>query len=269
LDELKTRGRYFEPAPNVGGSNAVTLPAAVKTEKPNVPGYPNTPEKPNAPVYPEKPNAPVYAVTLPAPAPNYGGVKPDSPKYETMVPNANAGANPNTGGGSSGNASGGATQYRHGSLPGGGHGPLAVAFIPFQESALPQYSPDDGLSRGTLFPGLDLPFMNRVNSGNPYAGTPLGELTAISFAAHELTLYLDTHTDDREAFGLLREMLALKKEARRRYTERFGPVSPDDLLEQREFNWTRSPFPWEYAFGGAYGTANASNARYGFAEGDK
>jgi len=133
-----------------------------------------------------------------------------------------------------------------GTLPGGGHAPLAASWTPYQDSAEPMYSSAEALSRGTLFPGLDLPFKNIINQGTPYAGTPLGDLFAISFAAHELVLYLDTHTDDTEAFGVLRELLALKQEAHKRYVEKYGPVNTDDLIEQSSYTWTKSPFPWEY-----------------------
>jgi spore coat protein JB len=125
--------------------------------------------------------------------------------------------------------------------------PLAAGYVPEQISARPVYEASDALTRGTLFPGLDLPFMNVVNKGSPYAGTHLGELMAISFVTHELTLYLDTHTQDREALELLRHMLALKKEARERYTRLHGPISADDMPSGTAFGWTRSPWPWEAA----------------------
>ena len=48
------------------------------------------------------------------------------------------------------------------------------------------------LARGTLFPGLDLPFMNLVNKPADLS-TPLCELMAMDFVIRELNLYLDTH----------------------------------------------------------------------------
>ncbi|MDR2420574.1 MAG: spore coat protein CotJB [Oscillospiraceae bacterium] len=133
--------------------------------------------------------------------------------------------------------------WKTGDLP--GSAPLAAGYVPEQRSARPVYEAADALTRGTLFPGLDLPFMNVVNKDSPYAGTHLGELMAISFVTHELTLYLDTHTQDREAFELLRNMLALKKEAHERYARLYGPVSADDMPGGTAFSWTRSPWPWE------------------------
>ena len=125
------------------------------------------------------------------------------------------------------------------------HPQLAVAFVNPQRNAQERYDPAEALARGTLFPELDLPFMNIVNQPSKYAGTPLGELTAISFVAHELMLYLDTHGNDAEAFAMLQQMLRLKKEAHKRYTERFGPVTFSDMEFESDYTWTRDPWPWD------------------------
>ena len=79
--------------------------------------------------------------------------------------------------------------YKCGSLP--ECSPLALAVMPVQDEHSPYYEKDDALNRGTLFPGLDLPFKNIINKSNPYAGTPLGEVMALDFVIKELNLYLD------------------------------------------------------------------------------
>ena len=70
--------------------------------------------------------------------------------------------------------------------------PLANPYVPFQLENAPKYEARKGLVRGTLFPGLDLPFMGMVNQTEKPV-TPLSELQALSFAVQELALYLDTH----------------------------------------------------------------------------
>ncbi|MBR5381653.1 MAG: spore coat protein CotJB [Oscillospiraceae bacterium] len=124
--------------------------------------------------------------------------------------------------------------------------PLAAAIVPAQASATPRYSNSDALTRGTLFPGLDLPFLNKVNKTHPYAGTPLGELMALEFIVKELNLYLDTHAGDEKAFTLMRSMTALLKEAHERYVELFGPVTLTDLAASGSYTWLSGPWPWEY-----------------------
>ena len=133
--------------------------------------------------------------------------------------------------------------YKQGSLP--ECAPLALSYTPMQAEAKPKYDAAQALSRGTLFPGLDLPFMNIVNKLNRDK-TPLGEMQALHFVCYELKLYLDTHQNDKEAFAALRSMLKLTEEAHRRYVELFGPVNENDLLTQESYTWVSDPWPWNY-----------------------
>ena len=49
-----------------------------------------------------------------------------------------------------------------GTLP--ARAPLANPYVPFQDENPMQYEAKKGLIRGTLFPGLDLPFLGMVNT---------------------------------------------------------------------------------------------------------
>ena len=133
--------------------------------------------------------------------------------------------------------------YKKGWLP--ECAPLALAYVPKQQSANPSYEPREALCRGTLFPGLDLPFMNIVNKSN-LGNTPLIELMAIDFVCYELTLYLDTHKDDTEAFEVYQSFLRLKKEAHKRYVEQYGPLKHSDMINANCFTWLNNPWPWDY-----------------------
>ena len=55
--------------------------------------------------------------------------------------------------------------------------PLANPYVPFQAENPPKYELGKALVRGTLFPGLDLPFMGMFNK-NELPVTPLTELQA-------------------------------------------------------------------------------------------
>ena len=133
--------------------------------------------------------------------------------------------------------------YKKGTLP--ECAPLALAYVPMQQSSETAYDPEDALKRGTLFPGLDLPFMNMVNTAD-MSGTPLGEVMALQFVSHELHLYLDTHPNDTEAFAMLKKMLALTREAKKRYVAKYGPLCPKDLEYSQKFDWLEDPWPWMY-----------------------
>ncbi len=136
-----------------------------------------------------------------------------------------------------------ACDYTSGMLP--SCAPLAMAYTPMQPGSSPRYEADQALIRGTLFPGLDLPFMNIVNTKS-MTDTALGELMALRFVCDELKLYLDTHSGDKEAFALLKDMLALAREAHRRYVEKYGPVKFDDLESADSYTWLDNPWPWNY-----------------------
>ena len=123
--------------------------------------------------------------------------------------------------------------------------PLAAAYVPMQRSVEPNYDANLALSRGTLFPGLDLPFMNLVNPD--LEQTPMTEMMAIDFVADELELYLDTHDKDREAFELYQTILTLQREARERFIRRCGPIQQSDMLGMDRYVWLDAPWPWEFA----------------------
>lgn len=131
--------------------------------------------------------------------------------------------------------------YKDGALP--SCAPMALGYVPRQQSSAPRYEASKALSRGTLFPGLDLPLKNIVNTGT--ADVPAAELMALDFAAHDLSLYLDTHPDDREAFQIYQELLSLAKEGRKRYEERCGVVSKTDLIRSDSYTWLNDPWPWD------------------------
>ena len=133
--------------------------------------------------------------------------------------------------------------YKQGSLP--GCAPLGLASMPAQQSSQPAYENAEALSRGTLFPGLDLPFMNIVNK-MPAKTTPLRELMALDFVCNELALYLDTHPSDSEAFATYQSMLKLYEEGRNTYAAEYGPLQRSDMAYAPSFNWPNDPWPWDY-----------------------
>ena len=74
--------------------------------------------------------------------------------------------------------------------------PLANPYVPFQTEDPPKYEARKALVRGTLYPGLDLPFKGMVNKSEKPV-TPGTELQVLGFAIQELSLYLDTQMTGR------------------------------------------------------------------------
>lgn len=124
--------------------------------------------------------------------------------------------------------------------------PLANPYVPFQLENPPRYEARKALVRGTLFPGLDLPFMGMVNK-NEQEITPLTELQALNFALYELALYLDTHRDDRDALELYRSYQQMYQQGREEYERRFGPLNHGTPSDRDTYAWLDDPWPWEYA----------------------
>ncbi len=123
--------------------------------------------------------------------------------------------------------------------------PLANPYVPFQEKDPPQYTATVGLVRGTLFPGLDLPFLGMVNTEEK-SDTIMHQLQALGFAIQELGLYLDTHGDDREAAELFRQYTELYKAGMAGYQENCGPLFQQQAIRDGAYSWNDSPWPWEY-----------------------
>ena len=122
--------------------------------------------------------------------------------------------------------------------------PLANPYVPFQLMDPPKYEARKALVRGTLFPGLDLPFMGMVNSKEQPV-TPLSELQAIGFAVQELALYLDTHADDTEALEVYRVYQKMYAQCLDAYTQKCGPLNHHTLTDG-PYAWLNDPWPWEY-----------------------
>ena len=123
--------------------------------------------------------------------------------------------------------------------------PLANPYVPFQLEDPPKYETGIAMVRGTLFPGLDLPFMGMVNK-NALPVTPLTELQTMAFAIQELALYLDTHRDDQEALELYRGYQRMYDEGRATYEKMCGPLNHTSPGEG-SYRWLDDPWPWEYA----------------------
>ena len=123
--------------------------------------------------------------------------------------------------------------------------PLANPYVPFQRDNPPKYEARKALVRGTLFPGLDLPFMGMINKDEKPI-TPLTELQTMAFVLQELALYLDTHRDDMEALEMYRNYQKLYQEGRKTYEKMCGPLNHMSMTEGG-YQWLDDPWPWEYA----------------------
>lgn len=133
--------------------------------------------------------------------------------------------------------------YREGRLPAAA--PLANAFVPFQMENPPKYEARKALVRGTLYPGLELPFMGMVNQKEKPI-TPMSELQVLHFAIQELALYLDTHRDDREALELYQSYQQMYQRCEEEFKRTCGPLNHTTAVHGDQYTWLDDPWPWEY-----------------------
>ena len=132
--------------------------------------------------------------------------------------------------------------HMHGRLP--ASAPLANPYVPFQYENPPLYDPRKGMVRGTLYPGLELPFMGKINGQNQPV-TPMTELQTLAFAIQDLALYLDTHRADQEALELYRTYQQQYHDMMMDYSKNLTPLNHTTATDG-PYRWLDDPWPWEY-----------------------
>ncbi|MCD7947930.1 MAG: spore coat protein CotJB [Oscillospiraceae bacterium] len=167
--------------------------------------------------------------------------------------NMNAGANMQSGGNVQSGANAKASRPTQtcdkdsGTMP--SCAPLAVPYVPFQQKGASKYDHTEALNNGTLFPALNLPFRVKSQAAN-VVDCALSELQALEFVLAELSLYLDTHPDDEEAFSLFQQYADMEREGRQRYEAAFGPLTKGSAGNFSTYRWLEDPWPWNYPEGG-------------------
>ena len=122
--------------------------------------------------------------------------------------------------------------------------PLATPYVPFQQEDPMKYEPRKALIRGTLYPGLDLPFMGMVNQREK-AQTPRNQLQTLAFVLQELALYLDTHPEDMQALAQYREYQQRYDESLMEYSKDHGPMTHYTPVTAETYTWLKDPWPWD------------------------
>ena len=122
--------------------------------------------------------------------------------------------------------------------------PLANPYVPYQQEGFDHYKAGCALIRGTIFPGLDLPYGGQENKQEK-SGTALHDLQALHFAITELGLYLDTHSSDTEAAELFGDYVELYQQAVQQFEQNGGILTQMDSLRSGSYDWLNDPWPWD------------------------
>ena len=74
-------------------------------------------------------------------------------------------------------------------------------------------------------------------------------IDAVSFAALDASLYLDTHPEDKEALDYFHHFNSARQQALHEYAVRFGPLTLGDVQHdgpcKDSWKWAAQPWPWE------------------------
>ena len=104
------------------------------------------------------------------------------------------------------------------------------------------FDPKDGFEKGNMFMNL----YSQYNNYQPTNLKPRNEqekllfnIQSISFAAHDINLYLDTHPNNQSLLMLYKDYIQKKEEL----IEALTTMSEE--IGNNQFNWIKSPWPWE------------------------
>ena len=98
----------------------------------------------------------------------------------------------------------------------------------YRNATMPSlFTPAQGLDYGNMFSNLYQPYKNYKPANVPANNERealMRELGRISFAAHELNLYLDLHPEDNSMISLFNDYREKPNQLMREYDQKFGPL---------------------------------------------
>ncbi len=77
----------------------------------------------------------------------------------------------------------------------------------------------------------------------------LSQLTALDFMAVDLSLYLNTHPDEKQVIEKYNSIIKEADMLRGQYEKLYGPLcSYRSMALNDKWEWIDDPWPWEYCF---------------------
>ena len=111
------------------------------------------------------------------------------------------------------------------------------------------YEPYQGFIRGNMFPNL----YNQYKITRPYEVEPMNEqaelltyIDALTFATHDLNLYLDNYPNDQQMIQKFNEYRMQANKAIEQYENAYGPIFVNSNANSvTPWAWDNRPWPWE------------------------
>lgn len=74
----------------------------------------------------------------------------------------------------------------------------------------------------------------------------LRDIGIVDFTLIDLTLYLDTHPEDRNALEYFNHYNRIKQQMVREFSQKYYPLNLDSVdCNSNEWRWGSAPMPWE------------------------
>ena len=74
----------------------------------------------------------------------------------------------------------------------------------------------------------------------------LAELRQVDFALAELVLYLDAYPNTSEALAYYHKLKERRAALTEEYEKSAGPLTAMGNMSHSSWDWTDTPFPWQY-----------------------
>lgn len=111
------------------------------------------------------------------------------------------------------------------------------------------FYPTEAYNSGNLYSNLYSQYKNyrpAVLTARNEKEQLLLELSRLSFAAHELNLYLDLYPNDETMLALFNDYRSETNALIKQYEGKYGPLSiSGNGLENTPFSWQKTTWPWE------------------------
>ena len=108
------------------------------------------------------------------------------------------------------------------------------------------YDANEGFTKGNMSKLIYKPYKNykpkEVTTNNEKDALLLFILKC-DLAVQDLNLYLDVKENDQEVLKMLNFYKKELKEAKEKYLNKYGPLTPCQITSS--FTWNDCPFPWE------------------------
>ena len=110
------------------------------------------------------------------------------------------------------------------------------------------FEPLEGFLKGNLFSNIYEQYKNykpaRLVPNNEQAELLLN-VDQLSFAAHDLNLYLDIYPNNKNMIDLFNRYSQMTNEAIRQYENKYGPLNVNTKTNSNTFDWEAYSWPWE------------------------